>query len=263
MDSLLALAGLINDLDLSSSTSRLNENMLDRYYRAAAGRVVFNPIGGNELKSHFSLEIIQRAVERWANERAIEAYSYAKRLVQIDALRAARFEARTALNCALDSFLAKNGESYTGFKFRLEKLQRVLGLPSTLLNQAWQLQRTYEPVEDYLREVALICEKLGLRIDSQQNTECCRHPLAPVFPLNGEHYAIQGGSIVYRLSSEALFVWSRLDGITSDEDVARLYCEQFDVDITTGKRETLRFLNEMTARGLVSSPYAKGLNGES
>ena len=74
----------------------------------------------------------------------------------------------------------------------------------------------------------------------------------------------RAGGRVHQLNATASFVWARLDGRTSPQDVAVAVAEAFDVEPETAARDVVALLEQFRTLNLLQPDVIRGgVNGES
>lgn len=79
-----------------------------------------------------------------------------------------------------------------------------------------------------------------------------RHAAAPSRVIDGAAVVIQTRlAEVSTLDEAGTLLWAAIDGTRSEEDLAGLLCESFDVARETAQADVASFLDELAAAGLV------------
>jgi hypothetical protein len=139
---MLGLAKLVNDISVEDNVTvrELPLNTLVRYYRVAVATPVVNPEGYMSLQAHFSKDHVAQLLVVWAHNRSVTSLRDAETLLAEGFGFHAFMATRCALEWAIDSHLASNGEANPSLKWRFEKLARRFGQTSELYQQAWGLK---------------------------------------------------------------------------------------------------------------------------
>ena len=66
-----------------------------------------------------------------------------------------------------------------------------------------------------------------------------------------------GNGRYYGLDGVARFVWDRLDGTTTVEEIASAVVESFEVDLGRAREDVLELLGQLEERGLVETGEAR------
>ena len=119
-------------LDDDQEIFNLSEKELEFYYRAAIGIPLFNLSAFNEFCSEFDKEKVNAIYERVHKWNAIKELYFVTLRKQNGEIELAYFHAQKAIEHALDSYLAKNGEGYCTGKYRFLKLKRLLEVKSDI-----------------------------------------------------------------------------------------------------------------------------------
>jgi hypothetical protein len=225
---------------------------LDFYYRLLIGRPVLRRDAFRAIQAEFDKPTIERVVCVWSGLHARTALQKSNTLALVGQSRAAYFAAQDAAAHAIDSFLARQGESYTSFKWRFEKLQRLLGPGSDLYRRAWSLKALGpRSIDAYRSDVAALCADCGVRqFDAWSLNDVVYKvsPTARVVNFDGKRYVIQNKIRVYELSPQGAIVWQAIDGTSQRREVAR----RAFVDGSMSELEFDATLAELAGAALVS-----------
>jgi hypothetical protein len=217
---------------------------LNTYYRTSIGRPLWNIPRFKELQSRFSKEKLAKVFAIWCGMHGARKLQSAERLRDHGDLDGAFMAARDAVMFAVDGHLARNGEAFTGRKFRYSKLQRFGGRGSELYRRTWELKTLGEkPLEKYIEEAAAFCQSLGLTNYRGKERPHNPAPAADValFRVGLEHFFVKNKTIIYQTDAIGAALWSALDGKTplgviADRlagdgvlapDTAPAYCKSF------------------------------------
>lgn len=86
-------------------------------------------------------------------------------------------------------------------------------------------------------------------------------PSLASIPVPGEDFLIRqlgeetiflsaDGSTIHTLDAVGSFVWGRIDGRISVQDIVTALCEEYDVPAETAAQDVARFLDELCEQGL-------------
>ena len=255
---MLALADLVNGIDVDdhAQVRELPLNTLVRYYRVAVATPVVNPDGLASLQTHFSKVHLAELLARWAHIRSITSLRDAEALLADGHAFLAFLATRSAVDWAVDSHLASNGEANPSLKWRFEKLARYSGESSDLYADAWDLKSLggRSPKTYYLESSQFIARLLPAGIEPA--------PVQPklpdsvgVFDVGAESFLVHHKTHMYQLDNEAKRVVDLIDGSRTTEAIVSNLASQTVSQGNTQEVETLvnRVLKNLRAYGLVGS----------
>lgn len=210
------VAQTVNTLPTSDFPSvwRLSWNDLEFYYRVLIGRALTNEAEFTQLQAPFRRDVIERCVHVWAGLRCAVHLQQAERQLGHGRRIAAYVSAQHAAAAAVDSFLATRGESYPGFKWRFEKLQRCGGTCAEVRQRLWDLKAfgTRRP-DEYVAEVRAFCEDLGMLAFKDWSVEhlpCTPAATARVVTLDSHIFIADNKTTLFRLTGPGRRVWEWL-----------------------------------------------------
>lgn len=136
----------------------------DIYYRIATSIPIGNADQAKELKQRFHQD---RVASFFAFRCGVAAATELQKAAIYRAARDRLEESlclQRAVEWALDSYLAANGEAYPNRKWRFEKLRRRFGVGAPLYRNAWQLKAPAPPrqLASYRRKSYKLIESLGV-----------------------------------------------------------------------------------------------------
>lgn len=250
---MLALAALVNGIDVEDYTQvrELPLNTLVRYYRVAVATPVV-PQGLASLQSNFSKGHLAKTLARWAHIRSITSLRDAEALLAEGHEFLAFMAARNAVDCAIDSYLATNGEANPSLKWRFEKLARRFGQTSELYTDAWDLKsKGARTSKEYLVQTRKFIERLlsaGVEPAPVQ-------PKIPesvhMFNVGDEAFLVQYKTHMYQLGVDARDVVGLIDGVRTDEEIAKQLAKQGN--LSANLQRVRAVLNRMRQYGLVAT----------
>lgn len=214
------VAETLNGMDTANAASvwRLSWFDLEFYYRVLIGKALTNAGAFLEMKRHFRKEVIDACVQAWCGLRAVCHLEEARRKLAVGKRIGAYMSAQQASSAAVDSFLAEHGESYPGFKWRFEKLQRRFGESDSAFRSAWSLKSLgTRTVDEYVAEVGRFCDDLGMRrFDGWSLGDVVhrRVETATVLTLQGRPYVVENRNRLYELTDAGRTLWDWIDGST-------------------------------------------------
>lgn len=162
------LAGKISALDLVSSVDEsMGWSELDFCHRLRVGIPLFNKAGFMKLKSKFDFDkfvgiLVTRYIRSCEGRiedcvGALEACDY----------RTVFLTARSAVEHAVDAYLASVGETYVSSKWRFKKLERAFTEASDIYQKVWQLEApslsAEEEVEQYAKDALTFANDLLIK----------------------------------------------------------------------------------------------------
>lgn len=254
-DTVGRLATVINSIDSAdyNSISSLTISIIDRYYRFAHGRLVFNADGLVRIQRAFSLEHIQAVFRVWAALRCTSELRNAELFLEISDDERCATAAQHAFEAAVDSFLASSGEFFPSRKWRWEKLARLVGRDSSFFSEAWNLKSGI-PGESsvYLSNVAEFSRNVGmLDFPAMPLIPRPTHPAA-TFNIRDECYLVQAKTAMYHLNAEGEYIWSALNDNKPVESIIEQFGEMFEMQPPHARGLVLGFIRRLEKLGLVS-----------
>ncbi len=257
-DEMQSLSDRLNAIDAADFDAvwRVPYAQLDLYYRTSIGEAKHNPERFQTLVGGFRTSVIHSLLEAWCGLRyAIQRHAVEDALSQGD-WRAAYFAGHAALQNGLDAYLAREGEGYTGLKWRFEKIERRFGRESVFYRNAWSLKALGAMApEQYVRDALAFLDTLDLgrfltwRLD-------CLNPKArddcKVFEIAGRHYLFQNKTRAYHLSPDGAFLWSLLDGTRTRTELTEALAEHHGMATNRAAEKLEDTLRTLRSAGLIA-----------
>ena len=221
-DSLGVLANRINALDIGRNEDVLSVSArdVDLYYRVATSIPLFGADQADDLKRQFHCD---RVASLFARRCGIAA---ATELRKAEVYRAARdrFEEslclQRAVEWALDSHLAANGEAYPNRKWRFEKLRRRFGTGTPLFRDAWQLKSLppLQTLSSYRRRCYRLIRSLDVPFEPQKVAPK-RLRRGEIVRVGGRTFLVVPDTAVYLLAPHGAVLWELADGQNTCDDL--------------------------------------------
>ncbi len=255
---MLALADLMNGItvDHHAQVRELPLNTLVRYYRVAVATPAVNPEGLASLQTHFSKEHLAALLARWAHIRSVTSLRDASVLLSNGQGFAAFLATRYAVDWAIDSHLASNGEANPSLKWRFEKLARRFGQSSELYTNAWDLKSMGDrsPQEYFLAGEQFITQLLPSGIDPAPAQPRLSDTVR-AFEVGNEHFLVQHKAHMYQLDHTAMRVVEMIDGNRAEDAIASHLVSSgtSQGDLQTKQQQVTHVLERLRDYGLVGS----------
>ena len=251
-----SFAAVLNAVDPNDygAVWNVSRNSLDRYYRAATALPVVNIDEAKKLQGHFPLSHAVRLFEAWSGLQATAHAQEALAQVEADDPLPALIAARAAVNHALDSHLAANGESYPPFKWTFEKLKRRFGESSDIFRRGWSLQAPHErTAREYVREAAaFVGEHVSASFQRPRKSVVYAKADAALLTVGTAHYIVHDKIRMYEVNEVGKRVWEAIDGTQNLESLAS-HCREVFAGAPGGAAKVVRdFTNELARYGLVT-----------
>lgn len=221
-ETIAALADRINALivDRAQDVLSITSHDLDVYYRIGTSIPLSNDSRAEGLKQAFhrdhaaslfarrcgiaaSTELRKAAVYRTARDRLEESLCLTR-----------------AVEWALDSYLASNGEAYPNRKWRFEKLGRRFGVTAPLYRRAWRLKAPppLRSLTSYRRECHELIESLGV-LDEPQKVAPRHLRRGDIVRIGGQSFLVIPHTAVYLLEAHGATLWELVNGENTCEDL--------------------------------------------
>ena len=230
---------------------------LELYYRTANGIPVVNKKKFEELQGSFSKPHIESVLDIWSGVKSAIAMCRSHMYRGLGDYSVAFLFSRSAVEWAVDSFLARQGEAFPSRKWRFEKLKRKFGESSEYYSKAWDLNSLGDKdVRTYLKESAEFCKQLGIdRFPpfAVGDLRPLREEQTNMFTVGNESYLIQNKASAYTLDSIGKQMWELMDGSTSIAEIATKLTSGTDGKWGTTKRLVIRNLARFDRLGLTAS----------
>lgn len=257
LEAMVELARTINGLSQSDGDAlrSVSRDDLDVYYRTAIGEVIWNRPAFDALRERFTTATMARVFHAWAALRSATALRRAVTPLHRRDEQAAFLAARSAVEWAVDAFLASRGEAFPSRKWRFEKLERACGRTSDVYRRAWSLKSLGQhDVAAYVRAAQEFCRELGVievpGLAAGARTPR-RHRSARLFAIDGQPCLIHRRMFVYEIDMVGARIWQLMDGRTCIADIASRLATELGRRVAVTEDHVERFVVALETRGII------------
>jgi hypothetical protein len=184
---------------------------LEFYYRVLIGRALTSHHSFEQLRDSFRRSTIDECVATWCGLRSVVLLGEARQKLALCREAGAYVAAQQAAAAALDSFLAAHGQSYPGFKWRFEKLLRIVPKTSPDFKRAWDIKSLgRRDVSQYLDAVAEFCRDMGMQAFeswSLNDVMCRQAKTAQAIVVNGQCFIVENKTTLFELDEASSKLW--------------------------------------------------------
>lgn len=218
------ISSVNNSIGDNEKIKALRKKDLDLYYRTLIGQPEINPNVFYSIRALLRKELVSKVLANYNGIMCQQLITKAIGSLNVKDLISAYFFIREALECALDSYLALNGECYVGPKWRFEKIRRRFGEKCNLYNKALKLRSLGTlDIRSYTQECVAFCSELGMdrfpKLDHYE-PRYTRSANVKVISVVGHAFAIHNEAFVYQLSDFASNLLMTIDEKLSESELA-------------------------------------------